>query len=142
MVSSLQDASLTVYGRFSCSFLTTNFSLPRSGPPSRCCRYSCRSNSLCSRPIQKFKMLNGNLTIQHGSVESRFPRRKNNHEIRIRGEFQNKQIKPHPRLVLHTNKLLSVSWRSRKARNTLLEVLHNIRHALQSVLCWIPLSLR
>lgn len=86
-------------------------------------------------------MLNRNLAVQHCRVESGLARRKHHHEICIRRELQNEQVEARARFMLHANKLLCIPRRSRKARNALLKVLHDVRHALQPVLCRIPASL-
>lgn len=86
-------------------------------------------------------MLNGNLAIQHGRVEASLARRQDDHEIGIGGELEYEQAEAHPCLVLHAGKLLSIARRAREARDALLKVLHDVGHALEAVLCRVPLPL-
>lgn len=79
-------------------------------------------------------MLNRNLAIEHGRVEAALAGRQHHHEICVCRKLEDKQAEAGAGLVLHAGKLLGVAGRAREARDALLEVLHDVGHALEAVL--------
>ena len=75
-------------------------------------------------------MLNGDLAVEHGSVEPGFSWWEDNHEVRVCRELEDKQTESGTRLVLHPDKLLSVAGCSCESGDALLEMLHDVGHAL------------
>lgn len=86
-------------------------------------------------------MLNRDLAVEHGGVEPSLAGWKNDHEVGIRRELEDEEIEPGAGLVLHPHKLLCVARGTGEAADSLLEVLHDVGHALQSVLGGIALAL-
>lgn len=87
-------------------------------------------------------MFNGNLAIQHGSVESCLARGQHHHEVGVCGELEDEEAEAQAGLVLHADKLLGVARRTRVARYALLEVLHDVGHALLAVFCGVVTAFR
>lgn len=79
-------------------------------------------------------MLNGNLAVEHGSVEARLARRQDHHQVGVCGELEDEETEAHAGLVLHADELLGVARRAGEAGDALLEVLHDVGHALEAVL--------
>lgn len=86
-------------------------------------------------------MLNGDLAVEHGSVEPGLARWQDDEEIGICGELEYEEGEAHAGLVLHADKLLCVAGRACEAGDALLEVLHDVGHALEAVLGRVALAL-
>ena len=59
--------------------------------------------------IQELEVLDRNLAVEHGSVESCFTRWQDDHEVRVCREFEDEETEAHACLVLHANELFSVA---------------------------------
>ena len=86
-------------------------------------------------------MLDRNLAIQHGRIEACLAGRQDHHEVGIRGELEDEEAEARARLVLHADELLGVAGSAGEARDALLEVLHDVGHALEAVFCGVVLAL-
>lgn len=90
----------------------------------------CVGSCLSDWTIQEFEMLNGNLAVEHRSVEPGFSWWKHNHEVRVCRELEDEEAESGTGLVLHPDELLGVAGCSCESGDALLEVLHDVGHAL------------
>ena len=86
-----------------------------------------------TRGVEKLKVLNGDLAVEHGGIEAALAGGQDDHEIGVCGELEDEEAEAGAGLVLHAGELLGVAGGAGEAGDGLLEVLHDVGHALEAV---------
>lgn len=106
------------------------------------CDHSCwHGHRLClggrgklGGPVEELEVLDGDLAVEHGGVEPGLAGGQDDHEVGVGGELHDEEAEAEAGLVLHADELLGVAGGAGEAGDALLEVLHDVGHALEAVL--------
>lgn len=85
-------------------------------------------------------MLNSNAAIEHSGVEPSFTSGQDRHEVGVCGKLEDEEAETSAGLVLHADELLGVPGGAREAADGLLELLHDVGHALETVVGGVVLT--